>query len=76
MNLNFYTILNCFLVIHSEVKFAAYMLVGTHLTACVWFLLACSSLSNDFSDPHTCNVNSWALKEPFSATPLGKYIAL
>ena len=40
------------------------MLIMTHITACIWFLLACASLSMG-SDVHTCDVGSWALKEPF-----------
>ena len=47
-----------------EVKFLVYMLIVTHITACIWFLLACASLSVG-SDVHTCDVGSWALKEPF-----------
>ena len=47
-----------------------YMAVGTHWTACGWFLIACSSLSIGAMDPHTCNVGSWALK--FSDVPLSK----
>ena len=54
----------------SELKFAAYMCLGTHLTACGWFLLACSSLSIGTVDPHVCNVGSWALH--ISETPLSK----
>ena len=48
-----------------------YMAVGTHWTACGWFLIACSSLSIGAMDPHTCNVGSWALK--FSDVPLSKF---
>jgi hypothetical protein len=54
----------------SELKFAAYMYIGTHLIACGWFLLACASLSVDATDPNLCKVESWALQ--FSETPLSK----
>ena len=49
---------------YREIKFLVYMLIVTHITACIWFLLACASLSMG-SDVHTCDVGSWALKEPF-----------
>lgn len=44
------------------VEFFIYMSVGTHLTACIWFMLACSSLSLGAYDPHVCEVDSWALQ--------------
>ena len=53
-----------------ELKFAAYMCIGTHLTACGWFLLACSSLSIGAMDPHICDVGSWALQ--YTEAPLSK----
>ena len=48
--------------LHSEVKLALYMIVGTHLMACGWFILACSSLTASAGDPHTCSSDSWAMQ--------------
>ena len=66
-----YITINILIFIYTrEIKFAMYMALGTHWTACGWFLIACSSLSIGAMDPHTCNVGSWALK--FSDVPLSK----
>ena len=45
-----------------EVKLALYMFIATHLMACGWFILACSSMTASAGDPHTCGVDSWAMK--------------
>ena len=39
------------------------MAIGTHWTACGWFLLACSSLFIGASETHLCNAGSWAFSE-------------
>lgn len=50
------------------VEFFTYMSLGTHFTACVWFMLACASLTTGPYNPHVCEVESWALQ--YSHTPL------
>ena len=49
-----------FVCIHRVLELFIYMSMGTHLTACIWFMLACSSLSLEPYDPHVCDVESWA----------------
>ena len=38
------------------------MALTTHLMACGWFILACSSMSAEAGDPHTCGRDSWAMQ--------------
>ena len=66
----------CQLSFFSEVKFAAYLLMGTHIMACIWFLLACSSLTNDDEsmNPHSCEVDSWVLNGIFVNKTLSQFI--
>ena len=56
-----------------EIKFAIYMSLGTHLTACGWFLLACSSISAGANQSHICGTGSWALR--YSSTPLSESLS-
>lgn len=46
----------------SEIKFAVYMLIGTHWTACLWFFIACPSMHMAVWDSHTCGEDTWAYR--------------
>ena len=53
------------------IRYTVYLVFGTHLAACGWFLLACSSLEIGPYNPRICNVGSWALKS-YKRAPLRK----
>ena len=59
---NYLLVVLCAVVMYSEVKLAMYMTIVTHLMACGWFIIACSSMTAGAGDPHTCGRDSWAMK--------------
>lgn len=55
----------------SEIKFAVYMLIGTHWTACLWYFIACPSIYMTAWDSHTCGEDTWAYRYAnYSGIPL------
>ena len=46
----------------SETKFAVYMFIGTHWTACLWYFIACPSIHMAPWDSHTCGEDTWAYR--------------
>ncbi len=46
------------------------MSLGTHLTACIWYILGCPSYVT--LSPYECGVDSWAVEYSSIESPLSK----
>ena len=57
----------------SEIKFAVYMFIGTHWTACLWYFIACPSIHMAAWESHTCGEDTWAYRYAnYTGIPLSK----
>lgn len=55
-----------------EIKFAVYMLAGTHWMACLWFFLACPSIYMSAGEGHACEESTWVYRyAEFTNTTVG-----